>query len=627
MEGLQTMANYLILTSQRVIPFPIVVTFYVVIGILLAAFIVSQVLAFHHFGRKKANKEQMDTNVRIFTYDYVEKTFTYFDLSNLAKQNAPMTTKAFEKSFTSEDSHEVELWLQKIVSGAKFPKYLQAEVVLGHERITRPSILEFKGISPEKHRIHFESTFLPYLENPLKASTKAKGQLKKYTLLSLPAAQEFMDDAGAVAVLGVYYVKLYRQDKKVLEKDDYLKKISGRIEEVISRFLGYDVRYLPINESESILVDRRSISQAMVMNFAATLNTSLQTCINASFADSKVTIAIGFTLGTLSSHLFETAMDQAHRMANLIASGNSTAHYLLYDKEALETLEITLKNQSDIQKVIQNQTLRLYYQATFSLASGYQDFYVLKPVPYGTSVQDLSELLKEARKCEINVSPLYGYLEERVCLTLNRVDNPNVFLELPYAEVNTFITATQEAIKRLGINRRNQALPRWILAFREDDLLTYFSDRIALRKTFQSLYDAGYRIALIFANAATSLPETLLRYASFFVLDSRFTTKLDDSKVRNSLGLVQNNYRNFTAKLTYLDLTNYDAFEIAVHYGAQILECTELSALSSHPEVLPPEKIEYLLKETRSLRPAGDEPIHSFDTSSTLVLPSAGKNV
>ena len=65
---------------------------------------------------KLNSKPKVDNNIRIYTYDYAKKSFTYFDKMNLKKQRV-LTEKQFLDQFKASDRYRVQDWLKDISQG------------------------------------------------------------------------------------------------------------------------------------------------------------------------------------------------------------------------------------------------------------------------------------------------------------------------------------------------------------------------------------------------------------------------------------------------------------------------------------------------------------------------------
>ncbi|MFA6830352.1 MAG: hypothetical protein WCR67_06625 [Bacilli bacterium] len=571
--------------------------------ILLVILILSFIFAYK---KKRPNKEGTDFNIRAYTYDYIKKSYFFVDLKNMTNQKT-YNEEQFYNQFIPSDRYRVQNWLDDIIKKDEYHKFLQADIHVNSKHKNMTSVMEIKSINKEKGKIHFESSFLPNLSSSFNFSghkTVSNRKLKRFLLDDIHEAQEFIDSAPSNQIVGIYYLKLYRQTRKDFEKDDYLQKVSSKLTEPIGHLLSKEIRYFRPNDIDYVIVDLNSVSKAMVMNVASSISTTIQKSINTAFPDADITLGIGITFGYICQRNFSSALEQSSTISSLIADNYTKEKFIIYDKETINNYNITKKNLQDITMVIKNTTLRVYFQPTLNIKTGKNSFYIIKPKPYGTSIEDFSEVLKLASKTQLGTAPLFRYIQTKATQILRNIDNSGVLLEISFTDVNSFLKAINDSPSDSNLD--------WIVAFEEIDLLSYVNNIQTIRKAFQQLLECECKIAISIRNANTALPASVLRFASYFIIGKSFTGNLNNDKVRNGLRLIQSNLNSYPASLVYFGLADYNSFELAVHYGAQILECAQLAGVSSHAEVLNPEKVEYLLKDTANLRPKNKSDIPHY---------------
>ncbi len=573
---------------------PIIIVLLIVVLILISCTIVSFVLA-----KMKTHKKaySLDFNTRVYTYNYEKGLFYFFDQNNIACQKI-YKSEDFFAQYIPTDANRMKVWIQDVVTKNEYPPFIQADVKLSRKGKIYTTMVEVLSVNRKKNVIHFQSHLLPYMGS---ISTKAKKSkrpknLLKYLLDDQEKAQDFLDSGKVVEVIGIYDLKIYRStNHKRPDEQAYLKRTFNSALHSISHFFSKSCKFYQVNETEIVIIDKDAISKAMVMNIGTSINTQVQQYLNFNVPDVDLYIAIGITSGAACERNFQIALKQAGDMANAISSNYTNERILLYDPKFFDKYHSEQKNIEDISLLVKNSTFRVYFKPTFNLKTREQSFYVINAIPYGTSVKDFSEVLSLATKTSYGVLPLFRSLNEKCEKVLSGRRNTGVMIQIPLPLLKSFTTALEDQNEKNDLD--------WILAIQESELITQLNHLSSLRQTLQIVLDAGYKIALILYHSNSSLPSSLLRHFSYFVINKDFSASLTSSKTQSELKMTETNYQSFPALLTYLDLKDYNSFEMAAHFGGKILQCEELAPTSSRADDIDPDKLKSLLEKTDSLIP------------------------
>lgn len=577
----------------------------------LAILIFAFLFAFVFSGKRNLRRarENTDFNVRVYTYNYAEKTFYCFDKMNF-KNAKQFDEEGFLSQFDRKDRYLVEDWLQKIAHGDPTSKFIQADIVLSRTKKTTSSMLELTSVNREKNLIHFDSHLLPYVYvtaprpskkpvvNGKKPSRKNAPKMpKKYLLSDAEAAQKFLSDKHFDNSGSLYYFHLYKKDTLLNEEDSQkLAALNDEICFVLARFLSKTRKLLRLSPTEEILIDVGSISRVMAMNVASTIETSLQQYLNTSDNPEaqNCSVAIGLTTGTLCQKNYALGCDQAQKMAEAIVKGFTKEKVLFYDETFFDTYKKSKAQRDEVKMVIKNATYRLYFTPTLDIQSGELAFYLLSVYPYGTSIQDFTDVLKIAKENKDGEKILLSSLKERITARCGE-NKAKIAVKTPFDSLESFSSYLPEGKKK------NLS---WILALEESDILTSNEDPSVIAERILKLKEKGYQIALVIDSPSSGLRTRILKTADYFFVPSIFTSQAaDPERAKNDLRSIQDTYTLYHAPLLYSGLKDFDDIELTAHFGGQIFECEELALPSSKLQDLDPEKVKDILDDTKNLVP------------------------
>lgn len=572
-----------------------------IIGLCILAFVLlSAVIATFIIAHVKVQKKaySLDFNTRVYTYNYEKGLFYFFDQNNISCQKIYKSDEFFSQ-YIPTDANRMKVWISDVVTKNDFPPFIQADVKLSRKGKIYTTMVEVLSVNRKKSVIHFQSHLLPYMgTTSMKAKkTRHPKNLSKYILEDENRAQDFLDSGKVVEVIGIYFLKIYRSTNHARpDEQAYLKRIFNEALLSISHFFSKSCKFYKVSDTEIVIIDKEAISKPMVMNIGSSINTQIQQYLNFNVPDVDLYIGIGITSGAECGRNFKEAIHQSGEMAKAISNNYTNEKILQYDPMFYEKYHSEQKNIEDITMLVKNSTFRVYFNATFNLKTREQSFYTVKAIPYGTSVHDFSEALLLATKTSYGVLPLLRSLNEKCERILRGKKNTGVMIQMPFSLLKSFVLALEDQNEKNDLD--------WILAIQESELIAQMNHLSTLRQTLQNVLDARYKIALILYHSNSSLPSSLLRHFSYFIINKDFSASLTDSKTQSELKMAETNYSNFPALLTYTDLKDFNSFELAAHFGGKILQCEQLSPTSSRADDIDKDKLKDLLTRTDALIPS-----------------------
>lgn len=542
--------------------------------------------------------DSSEMNVRIYRYNYANKTFYSFDRID-PSNTKEFTEKEFLAQFLPSDKYRVQDWLKDIAHGDNnFPKFIQADIRISKDNKMIPTMLEFTSINHKSSLIHFDSHLFPSLfASNIKRSPK---KMKKYILINEEAAHEFLEHEDMEALGATFYFSLYQKDEtgRVIA-NKHLADVNKKIVEVIGRFLTKTRKLLVINPLDEVVIDTSVASRATAYTIASTIATSVQQYLNYSIPDDDIYFAIGFSVGSFYGHDYPKAKFQSSSMVKAIKEGYSKEKILFYDSEFYAKYARRQSQNQEIVMVVKNATFRIYYMPSLDLSRKKLAFYFTDIVPYGTEITDFQSVIRMASEIKGGAEKLLESVVERCEADLADRPRCSIALRLPYAQVESF----------RHILKKHKKLD-WIIEIREADLTTYADDMANVNQELEKVKKAGIQIALVIDNSSSELRKKTLKTFDYFFIPPKFTSEmLDFSTSHNNLRIIETNYFGYNVPLVFFGLKDFDDIELCAHYSGTIFQCDQLALPSSRFESLEEEKVVYIDKVTKSLLPHHEETI------------------
>lgn len=546
---------------------------------------------------KKKISEHSDSNVRVYSFNYVKRSFYYFDKMNLTNTKT-LTEEEFLSQFTATDKYLVDDWLKSIVRNDSHSDFIQADIKISKARKITSSLLEFESINRQKNTIHFNSYLLSHIyQANIKTHMRQKRERisQKYVLENIESAQKFLDRGSLDVVGAVFYFKLFRNPEKWSLKENNNKEMEEINRELIlqlSHFLSKQRKIILLSPTEEMIVDISCISKIVSMTTASTIQTYLQQVLNRKAKSDDDFVALGISTGTYYNRNVQLAKEQSGKMAGAIAKGLTKERVLFYDESFFLNYQQLSRQKDEVRMIVKNATFRNYFSPTLNLANRRQDFYMLFSYPYGTDLSTFSEVSNLSKQMG-TIDKLYDSLIGKVkALTDSKKERIKIATRVNYDTLNEFIGA---------LERNKEEKIQWIPIVSETDLLTCMDDSLQIAKKFHDFTKKGYQIGLIVENSMTTLRTRILRTISYFFVPPNNSVTLTERTT--DLKNIQSGYGNYRIPLVFYGLKDFEEIELGVHYGGSIFQCDELSLPSSRIEEIPTERVDQIISETKNLGP------------------------
>ena len=277
------------------------VIFLVLVSLVLVFLIFLFVSLFISSKRDKKFIERMkaeSTTLRIFIIDVKKNSVIYFNRSDLkTKKKTDLNT--FYSHFHSNDIDKIKSWIYAICTDYKSAdKYLEADVLVNHGKLTYFSLLKLLKYDPNEGVIHLESFVLKYI-TPNNAPNKKKkkspftGVVKRSTMESLIVKEKSLK--GFTFAIRFYYIR-----QKVLSNDKIERYMIMTLKNVIYPYSNnprVSRQIIDTGDNELLLFDLRIASRDEAMVLATTIAHSIKKCIGVNgFMDS-----INFSIGVVEN--------------------------------------------------------------------------------------------------------------------------------------------------------------------------------------------------------------------------------------------------------------------------------------------------------------------------------------
>ena len=573
--------------------------FFILVVFLALLCITCFILAYCHLDKKTMEKiESNDFNIRVYTYDYVRKRYYSFDKINLTNVKN-YTEEEFLAQFRRSDTYRIKEWFQSILND-KNPgsRSLQVDIKISKGKKYSASILNFTSINKDNHIIHFESQLLPYVLTTRANFDINKKASTKYFLKNEEECKRFLLGCDADILGSILYFEFFFTKANPTEEDfKTIERAKNGAINMVTRYLNKSRKLCKISSNDFLIIDTTSLSKLMTMNLASTIYTALQQYLNFNSPDIDLSIAIGVTIGTLYQGNYMLGKEQAKKMADAICQGKTmNERVLLYDESFFLSYEQAKIQKEEVKQLLKNKTFRLYFSATYDVESGLQSFYILRPKPYGISIEDFDDVISTAEKIKGGIHMLFESLYEKVQLaTRSSHTDVKIAIVLPYHALNKFVQFIQ--------NKSSQI--KWIVCVKTSDLLTTTDDTNNIVMSLKTSTSESTEIGLLIDTLSSNPRTNILKMAKYFFVPNIFTTiTTNHEDAINDLRTIQATYYTpYKTPLVFYGLDHIDDIETGIVNGGRIFECKEVSQPSSRLENINEESIDFLKSDAKKLAP------------------------
>lgn len=557
------------------------------------------ILAYCHLDKKTREKiESNDFNIRVYTFDYVRKRYYSFDKINLTNVKN-YSEEEFLAQFRRSDTYRIKEWFQAILN-EKNPgsRSLQVDIKINKGKKYSASILNFTSINKDNHIIHFESQLLPYVSTTRANFDINKKASTKYFLKNEDECKRFLLGCDADILGSILYFEFFFTKANPTEEDfKTMEKAKNGVINLVTRYLNKSRKLWKISSNDFLIIDTTSLSKLMTMNLASTIYTALQQYLNFNSPDIDLSIAIGVTIGTLYQGNYMLGKEQAKKMADAICQGKAkNDRVLLYDESFFLSYEQAKIQKEEVKQLLKNETFRLYFSATYDVESGLQSFYILRPKPYGISIEDFDDVISTAEEISGGIDMLLESLYRKVQSATKSSSNPvKVALLLPYHALRKFVRFVQSKPSQI----------KWIICVKTSDLLTTTDETNTIVRHLKASTGENTEIGLLIDTLSSNPRTNILRMAKYFFVPNTFTTTTTNHEdAINDLRTIQATYYTpFKTPLVFYGLDHIDEIETGIVNGGRIFECKEVSQPSSRLENIDEESIDFLKSDAKKLAP------------------------
>lgn len=557
---------------------PLIIVLILMIIFLIVAITISRIVSTNR------GHNRIDSNVRIYTYNYAKNTFTCFDKLNI-RNVKEYSEIDFYSQFTASDKYRLQEWLKNLSQNKNVSDYIQCDIRIKKKSKNVPSFIALTSINREKNTIHFESHLLPFSNYQ---SSNPKKKNKKFLLDKFEKCVDFMEKNKDKESIGAtFYINLYLPENKKNDKGLLdLAILSNPIKETLTSYLNTYRRMICIDENTFMIIDTKVISKAMALELATSFQTALRQCINHTIDSTSVRFAIGLSTGFFYEDL-DSAKEQSSMMAEAITKGDYDREILFYDPYFFIKEKKRKSDLEDVKMLIKNSTYRLYFNPTIDVRSFTQSFYFTNVVPHGTEIKHFSEILQMSTNYKNGKLQLISSLIEKITMIAKQKEGNKTF-SLPI-----IYSAIPELLKARPHNLKDDIL--FILVLKESDLIAYIDDLRNVISTLKDLKKRGYYLGLDIANPTSLLPSKILNLFSYIFISSTFTT-IDNPM--NTLKLIENDYCSLAKiPLVYYGFKDTNNIGLCAHYSGVIFQSSKIASASSILEDISEDKINMLKEE------------------------------
>ena len=557
------------------------------VGVLLLVGFLSFVIATTSvsFARDHKYTERMkaeSTTLRIYIIDIKNNSVVYFNRSDL-KNKTQIDMNAFYSHFHLNDIDKIKNWIFSICTDYRAAdKYLEADVLVNHGKMTFFSLLKLLKYDPNEGIIHLESFILKYITPNNSTSKKKKkkalftGVVKRSTMESLIVKEKSLK--GFTFAIRFYYIR-----QKVLSNDKIERYMIMTLKNAIYPFASnprVSRQIIDTGDNELLLFDLRIATRDEAMILATSMAHSVKKCIGVNgYADS-----INFSIGVVENAQYYQDLDSMILKAQeaCMSAQHNGQEVLLYQKQAAPLVEID-RYREEVESLMRPNNLRYLFRPIFDVAKRRTLGYFEYVKAYNSPFASFAEMSKYASKVDLN-KQLFAMVARYVI--------PKFASEKQEEHLRLFMLVSFQDIDHMAeiLNQIPQLQDiHLVLVFNEQEINENASHLELLNNSLRSLRDQHFELAMLMKDKNLLLDPSVYYNFDYFVAGSMMIGEIrKNNRIRLSIHSLIESLLKYHRPIIATDLEGWQAIELIIKSGVSIVSSETIS--SSNDMLLPLEK-------------------------------------
>ena len=562
-------------------PFVIFTVLVSLVLVFLTFIIISLIASSHRDSKYIERIKAESTTLRIFIVDVKKNSVIYFNRSDL-KDKRRIDLNTFYSHFHSNDIDKIKSWIYSICTNYKTAdKYLEADVLVNHGKLTYFSLLKLLKYDPNEGVIHLESFVLKYI-TPNNAPNKKKkkspftGVVKRSTMESLIVKEKSLK--GFTFAIRFYYIR-----QKVLSNDKIERYMIMTLKNVIYPYSNnprISRQIIDTGDNELLLFDLRIASRDEAMVLAQSIAHSIKKCIGVNgFADS-----INFSIGVVENAQYYQDLDSMIMKAQeacMFAQHNGQEVYL-YQKQAESLVEMD-RYRDEVENLMRPNSIRYLFRPIFDVAKRRTLGYFQYVKAYNTPFTSFAEMSKYAAKVDMS---------KEFFAMIARYVIPKFASEKQESYWRLFMLVSLQDIDHMSeiLHQIPQARDiHLVLVFNEQEINENSGQLELLNDSLKSLRKEGFELAMLMKDKNLLLDPSVYYNFDYFVAGSMMIGEIKkNNRIRLSIHSLIESLLKYHRPIIATDMEGWQSIELIIKSGVNIISSEVVS--SSNDMLLPIEK-------------------------------------
>ena len=579
-------------------PFVIFTVLVLLVLVFLLFIVISLIVSTRRDYRYIERMKAESTTLRIFIIDVKKNSVIYFNRSDL-RNKKEIDLNSFYSHFHTNDIDKIKSWIYSICTDYKTAdKYLEADVLVNHGKMTYFSLLKLLKYDPNEGVIHLESFILKYITpnntpNKKKKKSSFTGVVKRSTMESLIVKEKSLK--GFTFAIRFYYIR-----QKVLSNDKIERYMIMTLKNVIYPYSNnprISRQIIDTGENELLLFDLRIASRDEAMVLATSIAHSIKKCIGVNgFADS-----INFSVGVVENAQYYQDLDSMILKAQeaCMSAQHHGQEILLYQKQAAPLVEID-RYREEVENLMQPNSIRYLFRPIFDVKKRCTIGYFEYVKAYNTPFTSFAEMSKYASK--VNMSKEFFAMIARYVIPKFASEKQEDYWRLFMLVSLQDIDHMSEILKQIPQSRDVHL----VLVFNEQEINENSSNLELLNDSLKALRTDGFELAMLMKDKNLLLDSSVYYNFDYFVAGSMMIGEIrKNNRIRLSIHSLIESLLKYHRPIIATDLEGWQSIELIIKSGVDIVSSETIS--SSNDMLLPIEKkkIDKLVAMDDSYRQGG----------------------
>ena len=521
------------------------------------------------------------TTLRIFIVDMKNNSVVYFNRSDL-RNKKQIDLNTFYSHFHTNDIDKIKSWIYSICTDYKTAdKYLEADVIVNHGKMTFFSLLKLLKYDPNEGIIHLESFILKYI-TPNNAPSKKKkkspftGVVKRSTMESLIVKEKSLK--GFTYAIRFYYIR-----QKVLSNDKIERYMIMTLKNVIYPYSAnprVSRQIIDTGDNELLLFDLRIASRDEAMVLATSIAHSIKKCIGVNgFADS-----INFSIGVVENAQYYQDLDSMILKAQeaCMSAQHHGQEILLYQKQAAPLVEID-RYREEVENLMQPNSIRYLFRPIFDVGRRRTIGYFEYVKAYNSPFTSFAEMSKYAAKVDMS-KEFFAMIARYVIpkfASEKQEDYWRLFMLVSLQDIDHMAEILKQIPQTHDIHL--------VLVFNEQEINENSGHLELLNDSLKSLQRSGFELAMLMQDKNLLLDPSVYDNFDYFVAGSMMIGEIrKNNRIRLSIHSLIESLLKYHRPIIATDLEGWQAIELIIKSGVSIVSSETIS--SSNDMLLPIEK-------------------------------------